>query len=185
MALISCPECDKLISAKALACPSCGHPVESASSPNYNSDTVVDSNTIAYDRDKNIIKHNNENLGIVLVAIPLAASFLLYCVANYAVYGSFFYKSLGIYVATVLSTAYVAYLESNRYSSSTPTEHLVGFMLLWPIAYPYYLYCRRLYCLKNLSVLGVIVAIIFVCCLYNVYYQYNDAQEYFNQFRRY
>jgi hypothetical protein len=76
MALIECQECKKYISEKAQSCPECGHPVENTGKSGSMPDTFKSMDSI-----------QSEKYAIKLIIIPIIASALMYCVANYTVYG--------------------------------------------------------------------------------------------------
>lgn len=109
--------------------------------------------------------------GIVLLAIPAVATLLIwFWVASMNLLQNPGSSMTLIMLGTVLGTAIVAAMEASKNGMKSvrsegtysPTSWFFIFLLLWIIGYPMYLYKRKKYGLKNLLVLGLIAAIVFV-----------------------
>jgi zinc-ribbon domain len=109
------------------------------------------------------------NYELALLSIPLAASLL----AWFWIGGMSLLEgpasSLGLLAAlTVLSTAGIAAVEVTKDKPESspglgPVGWFFGMTLLWVIVYPLYLKRRRLFGLKDRSLLGILVVLLFAC----------------------
>ena len=199
MALVNCPECNKEISDRASSCPACGYPIQQisyfnavkeemlpamnicnrcgsefnvslAACPDCQSDVFEPVAATKVNGVKIPTAERNELYGIMLLFIPvLAASLCYFWVGQMTLLDSPMPKLGMIGVLTVLFTALLACFETNKYGYDNPIFEFIGFLLMWIIAYPYYLYKRKSYGLTNLSMLGALVVLIYVSVFFLVY----------------
>ena len=115
-------------------------------------------------------KERSELFGIILVFIPILSSFLaFFWVGQMNLLDSPMSKLGIIGVFTVLISGLVASVECNKYSNDNPISEFVGFILLWILAYPFYLYRRKYYGLRNLSFMGGIATVMYVVVNFIIY----------------
>lgn len=213
MALVSCPECDKEVSDKAMSCPSCGFPISSIGQsigyekspleesgftktvhvcnrcdlefdtalrhcPRCSSDVFGTETHTTYTKPKVSAENINENFGVFLISIPILSAFLcIYWVGQMNLLENPISKLGILMVLTLFGTAISASMECSKYGRDNPIAEFAGFILLWVIAYPYYLYKRKAYGLRNLSVLGSVVAAIYLASSFFVYYRIIEATQ--------
>ena len=118
----------------------------------------------------------SEALGVMLVGVPAATTMLIwFWVGNMNLFqnpGSTL-NLLGL--LTILGTAALAAGEASRLGMGSatdlnpkgkrregPAHWFFGLLLLWILAYPFYLHRRRLYGVRSLLVGGVLIALVFV-----------------------
>ncbi len=69
MALISCPDCGKQVSTKAVACPNCGHPIATAQTSSSTTDVAPRKPVSSASEDKIIFQDQNVKITTNLVIV--------------------------------------------------------------------------------------------------------------------
>ena len=143
-----CGECGVLIAPHSDHCSSCGAP------------------TAVAVRDSTALQSGPPvDYELALLVIPIVACFLAwFWVGNMSLLQRP-QSSLGLLVVlTVISTAVIAAAEASKISSGTESqlEVFMGILLLWFVGYPMYLRKRSIYGLKDRSVLGIFVVVLFI-----------------------
>lgn len=149
----ACPLCGESILAVAKKCKHCGSTIDGSEQGSAASDKPA------------------ANYESILLAIPIISTVLIW----FWVSGMNLLQSPGdtmnlIMIVTILGTAITAAMEASKVGMSSDrvkgTQGPVGwffvFILLWFIAYPYYLFKRKHYGLANRLVAGILVMLIFI-----------------------
>jgi len=154
--LKKCKFCGEEILDIAVKCKHCGSNLNEAKTPHVKQD-------------------NGEILGTFLLLIPFIATLLMwFWIGEMNLLQSPGSKLNFIAIGTIILTGIIAAIEANqlgfgqnktksgKMSESSPIGYFFGFVLLWIIVYPLYLYKRSTKGKKNLVFGGIIVAIIYL-----------------------
>ena len=101
-------------------------------------------------------------LGFIMAVIPLCSAIIAwFWISNMTLLEGPASKLAGLAVVTVLATAILGALEAQRLGFE-PIQWFFFIALLWIVGYPYYLWERGRHGQRNLLVMGIIVAVIFI-----------------------
>ncbi|HBF33217.1 TPA: hypothetical protein DDW35_01510, partial [Candidatus Sumerlaeota bacterium] len=161
--VLFCRECGKQLHPQAAVCVYCGVPTgKFIGGGTMNAESVIP---------------RHETFGIIALLLPLCSSLLAYFwVGSMNLLADPASKLSGLAIATVLLTCCLMAIEANEVGAGSQTDltpkgkrregpvawFLAG-VLLWAIAFPYWMHRRSKYGLKNLCIGAILVSILFVC----------------------
>jgi len=165
-----CQFCGEEILEVAIKCKHCGSNL-------MNKDAIENHN------DK---ESNKETLGLFILIIPVAASFLsVFWIGGLQLIDNPMSKLLWLSSITIIATAVLAALEANnngvgkRKKEAGPIVVFIGLMVFWIIFYPRYLFDRKKYGLKNLLLPGLVITVIFSGSFFYMVNEIDQAERSF------
>lgn len=141
-----CPVCGRISTPTTIVCVNCGYNFRSGKN-------VLDER-----------RSGGETLGVLMLIAPATAAVLVWAwVGNMNLLQHPSEILWGISIVTILLTAILAAVDAEQLGMKPGgVGWFFGHVLLWLVAYPYYLYARSKAGAKNRCVLGVIVMLFFL-----------------------
>lgn len=165
--LRKCPYCAEEIQGEAIKCKYCG--------------SVLTETTIS--------KKPSEVLGLAVLLIPICSSALIW----FWIGGMNLFENPGsklnlLSIGTILLTAIFAAIEADKLGMGSPSDlnkegkrnsgpvgYFFAVAMLWIIAYPYYLWNRGRYGLRNYLVAGILITLVFTASVVMLGISINQA----------
>jgi len=130
MALTQCPECEGNVSTEADACPHCGKPLNPPKTPEEGEDNKPTQSP----------EKQGDGLGLALQMVPWA-----FMVVYLFIYGS----SLMLFAGSAVCCCVLVAIDASRLGfgkekgDTTAAGWAAGQILLWAVAYPWYMFARK------------------------------------------
>ncbi len=146
-----CMFCGKDVHKSETTCPKCGNIINKKKFNSVSGES----------RNPNPVM----TLGLAIIAIPVFA------IGGLLLQPVIFHRT--IIIAVIISTATLAATEAHNNADVDIAKRkqnyiafFIGILLLWMVGYPYYLFYRKNYGLKNLGVIGILLTVLFITAIY-------------------